>query len=138
MKNQSLILLQKLIDEKIKQENITLDEGTFEVNENISIQLIGTLKKGKTYESAPTVNIPFKTVLALMIEKSGAMKKKLIKMFTECATEAILNKESLEEKFQERFIDYEEATGLIKQSLKSLPKIKKNGPTTHSGLLKVL
>lgn len=134
MDNLVLVAISELLDGDKK--NIT--PGQHHIEGIYKIRLNAFVKKGKDTESAPTTSIPFKTVLALMLEKAGATRENLLSMLETCVKEAMDNGEDIKEKLGERFKELDKSIGKVTARLKNLPKVPKSGSTTVVGKLEFI
>lgn len=126
-------LVKIAISELIKADKKLVIPGQHKVSGDFTVRVDAFIQKSQDTESTPTTSIPFKTVLALLIEKAGATRNGLLSMLEGCIREAIENQQNIEENLSERFKDIDAAIGKITSSLKSLPKIKKSGATRVIG-----
>lgn len=131
MDNLALVAISELLDGDKKN----ISPGQHHIEGIYKIRLNAFIKKGKDTESSPTTSIPFKTVLALMLEKAGATRENLLNMLETCIKEAMDNGDSIGDKLAERFKELDTSIGKVTSRLKKLPKVPKSGPTTVIGKL---
>lgn len=65
----------------------TMGPGLYPVD--ITVRISGNLKVGEDSEKTPTVRIPQKKVMALMLAKAGAIRPHLLTLMEECIGEVI-------------------------------------------------
>lgn len=131
MDNLALVAISELLDGDKKN----ISPGQHHVEGIYKIKLNAFIKKGEDTEAAPTTSIPFKTVLALMLEKSGATRENLLNMLETCIKEAMDNGDSIAVKLAERFKELDTSIGRVTARLKKLPKVPKSGATKVVGKL---
>lgn len=119
----------------IKEE---IAPGTHNVSgETITFDISGQVKRGEDYDRTPTVSIPFKKVVALMIDQVAGrvqekQKTKLLRIAQKIMVRAM--KESLSpaekgEAFDACMKNVESAEEAVKTWLGELPKTKTKGRT---------
>lgn len=130
---QAAILLQFLAP--IKEQ---IEVGTHVVEgQTIAFDLSGIVKRGADYARTPTVSIPFKKVIALMIDIiSGRVqekqKAKLLRIAQKILVRAMkesLSPEQKGEAFDEAMHNVEAAEAAVKEWLGELPKATTKGRT---------
>ncbi len=126
MRPLSAISLGKLMPDVAKK--LVLTPGRHLVHEMVTLELTGSILKSEDFERAPTVDIPMKTVLALVLEKSGCTRERSLAILTESLTEAMLNEESIVGALTERVNDIELMSAKVKEMLGALPKKMCAGP----------
>lgn len=90
MKAISIVALANVLDKQAKPLKGNLTPGTHIVDETITVRVTGTITKGDDVDYTPTAEIPILPVLAILIEKSGAVGMNLANMIQESMTEALL------------------------------------------------
>ena len=90
MQDLSIVALANALDKLSKPLKPNLTPGTHKVDETITVRITGTITKGEDVEYTPTAEIPILPVLAILIEKSGAVGMNLANMIQEAMTEALL------------------------------------------------
>ena len=90
MKALSIVALANALDKLSKPLKPNLTPGTHKVDETITVRITGTITKGEDVDYRPTAEIPILPVLAILIEKSGAVGMNLANMIQEAMTEALL------------------------------------------------
>lgn len=104
--------------------------GNHEIDQIITLRVVGTVSKKADYESTPTVDIPMLATLALVLEKSGFMRDKSSAILVEAMTEALNLGEKGADHIAERVKDIEVAMAKVREVTSALPKKTKSGATT--------
>jgi hypothetical protein len=89
MNAETLILLQKLLDKMIKDQDVEVNSGEYHVDEKLVIDIKGSLRKQPDEVYQKTVAVAFKSVFALCLATSGAMRPYLQKLFKECMIQSV-------------------------------------------------
>jgi hypothetical protein len=103
---------------------------------DITVRISGNLKVGDNFEKAPTIRIPQKKVMALMLAKAGAIRPHLMKLMEECIGETIRmqlaaeatgedTEKTVSSSLQEQY--EAEYDVMVDQLCAGLPKIKERG-----------
>jgi len=130
---------------KKQAEANPLTIGLHPINETLNLQLSGSVKRGNDTTFQPTVAIPLKLALALLLEKMGFQRDNAMKMLVEAMTEA-LNFSETEEKLLEdtmgltpaqlaiatRLKDVATAMERVTSVVGALPRLPRKGATTVS------
>lgn len=90
MKALTIVALANALDKQAKPVKGNLSPGVHIVDETITVRVTGKVTKGEDVDYTPTAEIPILPVLAILIEKSGAVGMNLANMIGEAMTEAIL------------------------------------------------
>jgi hypothetical protein len=109
-----------------------LAQGSEEtIDETITLRVRGTVKKGEDTEYRPTVDIPLKLALALVLEKAGygreGQRENAVALLVEAMTEALEAGEKADEAITERIRDIDAAMERVQAGLNKLPLKTKNG-----------
>ena len=108
--------------------------GNYPIDETFVLQINGSVSVGKDYQSAPTVAIPLKATMALLLHRMGFQREAAMKMILEIMTEALTIDEKASETFKDQFEWMAEAEKMIADTFaEKLPKIDKSGPVSVSG-----
>lgn len=108
----------------------SLPPGKYDVDEVVTVHVIGTVSKAKDVEYTPTVAIPLKTALALLLEKAGVVGPHANRMLVAAMTEALAADVDANEALKARMKDVDVAMEAVAASLGKLPKEKRAGATT--------
>lgn len=126
MLNSTLLSLSKLTPKMA--ESIKLTPGRHMVDQLVTLHLKGSILKSEDFDRTPTVDIPFKTVLALVLEKSGFTRERSLAILTEAMTESMLAETSAQIAVAERVNDIDTMMAKVKDMLGALPKKLCAGP----------
>lgn len=90
MKALTIVALANALDKQAKPVKGNLSPGVHIVDETVTVRVTGKVTKGEDVDYTPTAEIPILPVLAILIEKSGAVGMNLANMVSEAMSEAIL------------------------------------------------
>ncbi len=112
-----------------KDEQVDLAPGTHYVDEVLTIHVSGSVQKQADSMVAPTTSLPYLSIIALLLERSGCTRDYSLKLLREVITEAMTNPgKGKNEQIEARMKDVESAISLMKTSLLSaLPKQRRSG-----------
>jgi len=95
MKPETLIALSNLLAKAAKE--VELAPGSYSVNEKVSIDVSASISKLEAELYIPTVSIPWKKVVALMLKRAGATRKALKDLLQSCVMQAVAESSDLSE-----------------------------------------
>ena len=95
MKPETLIALSNLLAKAAKE--VELAPGSYHVNEKITINLDASISKLEAELYIPTVSVPWKKVVALMLKRAGATRKALKDLLQSCVMQAVAESSDLRE-----------------------------------------
>jgi hypothetical protein len=95
MKPETLIALSNLLAKAAKE--VELAPGSYSVNEKVSIEVDASISKLEAELYIPTVSIPWKKVVALMLKRAGATRKALKDLLQSCVMQAVSESSDLSE-----------------------------------------
>ncbi|UCG53598.1 MAG: hypothetical protein JSW58_08575 [Candidatus Latescibacterota bacterium] len=130
--SQTEMFVSKILGKKWKPEGFELYPGTYEVKARIQLEVEGILQKVGDHEYTPTVDIPLKATLALLLQRMGIGREAAMEVLAECMSEAIEAGEKGAEFLKEKTKDVEIAMARVTATAKKLPK------KTRKGALKVI
>jgi hypothetical protein len=110
-------------------EALKLTPGKHEIDETITLHVAGIITKSPDEDYIPTIAIPHKTVLALFVEKMGAVSSNVQEMLRVAMTEALSLGEDAEEKVSEKIKNLDNAAAQVTALLGTLPKKTRSGKT---------
>lgn len=99
-----------------------IPSGDYLINRVYAVN--GVMKVGEDYDTTPTVHIPLKATLAILLQRMGFQRYKALKIISECVTEAILNNEQANNTMPIIEAMLEEVE---KNLIAKLPKAKRKG-----------
>lgn len=121
------VALAKALEKTAKP--IKLPVGEHAINQTITLQVRGTVKKGEDHEYTPTVDIPLLSTMALLLEKSGFQRERSKELLIEAMQEALAENVEGNEVVAERVRDIEAAMVHVRQVTEALPKKNRSGIT---------
>jgi len=114
--------------EKLAKE-LELAPGKYTVDEVVSVRISGTVTKSADEMYTPTVSLPHKMVLALFVEKMGAVSPNVQSMLLSAMQEALAAGEKAEGTVAECVKNLESAEAQVTALLGKLPEAKRAGKT---------
>lgn len=122
------IALAKQLGKETK--NLKLDPGQYDVDETITVRINGTVKKAEDNEYTPTVDVPLKATLALVLQKAGFQRENAKRILVEAMTEALELDTQAGPVIEERLADIDAAMAHVQEVTDDLPKKTRTGATT--------
>jgi len=123
---------------KLLKDTPDVPVGTVTVDETVTLKVKATIKRNKDGEYTPTVSIPLKATLALLLAKMGFQRDRAAELLVEAMTEA-LNEDRLgEETISERLADIDTAMERVQAITAALPKETRKGAVTVKGSVEVV
>jgi hypothetical protein len=107
-----------------------LSPGKYQVKERITLEIEGTITKGADQTRTPTVDIPWKKVVAHLAEKLGCVGDAAINQLTDAIRDAMNNNKDKDAAIESRIKDIEAATKKVESFLGQLPPKTISGRTT--------
>ena len=105
----------------LEKQNISVPVGKFKVDHTVTIRVNATVTRLADQEYTPTIAIPLKATLALLLVKMGFQREHASALLVEAMTEA-LNAGTLgSEAIEDRIADVDEAV-IVFKSLRSQPQ----------------
>jgi hypothetical protein len=127
--NYALMVAKKWIENQLKNQPEP-PVGSVDVNEILTLEVKGTVKKAEDYERTPTVSIPLKATLALVLEKSGITRDRSMAILVEAMNEALQAQEQGEEYVKDMIRNVVEAENRVQNMLGQLDKVTVSGSKT--------
>lgn len=116
---------------KLAKANGPIAPGFYNVDETVTVRLAGTVEKLEDEVYTPTVDIPLKRVMALLLSRMGFQRDKAIEVLVDAMT-AALNADLNADSFIDTFVkDVDEAMKHVQSVTAALP------PKTRTGKTKV-
>lgn len=123
---------------KLLKDTPDLPVGTVEVDETVTLKVKATIRRNKDGEYTPTVSIPLKATLALLLAKMGFQRERAAELLVDAMTEA-LNEDRLgEETITARLADVDTAMERVQEITAALPKETRKGAVTVKGSVEVI
>jgi hypothetical protein len=126
------------IEKLVGKMKSAVSVGTHHVDEVVTLHIKGEVKKFPDETYTPTVSVPLKATMAVMLHLMGFQRDKAINVLSQAMKMAInMNKDSNEEilSFLE---DVDAALENVESMTSTLPPQTRTGKTTVKGEMKVL
>jgi hypothetical protein len=119
---------------KSEASDLDVQPGKYEIEAEFLVRLKGSLLRSEDTTYQPTQKIPWLTVLALTLEKSGISRELSKRILIESIQEALRPgaDESLKTKLEARISDLEASERRVRGILKALPREARKGPCRAS------
>lgn len=118
---------------------VDLPAGTDEmIDETVTLHVKGTVKRGQDGEYTPTISIPVKATLAILLERMGFQRDYAAELLVECMTQALNEETQAAPIIAERLKDIDAAEERVRAVLEALPKATRRGATTMRGTVTVV
>ena len=121
-------VIAKAIEKGIKVKG-DLAVGVYEIDTTVTLRVVGKITKGADEPYTPTVDIPLKAALALLLEKSGISRELSSRLLVEAMVEALKVGEKAEGEVSERCKDIDAAMARVEAIVGKLPKKTRTGKT---------
>jgi hypothetical protein len=100
--------------------------GTYLIDEMVRVS--GTMTVGTDYDTAPTVSLPLKEILALFVARAGCTREASIALLLSCVRDAIAEDGRAAGEIAERSSQVEEALETVKREvIDKLPRQPRRG-----------
>jgi len=123
---------------KLLKDTPNLPVGTVEVDETVTLHVKATVKRNADYQTTPTVSIPLKATVALLLAKMGFQRDRAAELLVEAMTEALNADQLGEDAIAARIADVDTAMARVQAITAALPKEPRNGATTVKGTVEVV
>lgn len=133
--NAAELLIAKLLEKKVKDFVPLVGETNIDMEFNVHVK--GTIKKSADVEFTPTISIPLKMTVALLLAKMGFQRDKAMALLVESMTEALTLGEKGEDKIAEHIADVDAAMERVTAVTAALPKQIRKGPTNIKGAIEI-
>ena len=135
-------VIQTALVKLLGKDLAVLTPGTTEINEVITLHVQGTLRRGEDSYYTPTVSIPLKATLALLLSRMGFQREKAGEILVQCMTEALAltddNKSKSSEIMEALLANVDDAMARVSQITGALPKQIRAGAVTVKGTVEVV
>jgi hypothetical protein len=95
-----------------------LSEGIYPIDATVTLRIQGAVSKSKDTECSPTSSIPWKLVMAFMLEKAGLQRDLIESVITEAITAKVNGEYDDEENEDDTTL--EGGTNIIKDNMKQI------------------
>ena len=132
------IALAKLLEKQAKADRIDVPVGTSEVDETVTIHVKAKIKRLADQNYTPTISIPLKATLALLLAKMGFQRERAAELLVEAMTEALNENRLGEETIVARLADVDTAMERVQEITAALPKDTRKGATSVTGTIETV
>jgi hypothetical protein len=123
---------------KLLKETPDLPVGTVEVDETVTLKVKATVKRNRDNEYTPTVSIPLKATLALLLAKMGFQRERAAELLVDAMQDALNGGLLGEETVLARLADVDTAMQRVQEITAALPKETRKGAVTVKGSVVVV
>ena len=106
-----------------------LAPGQYNVDETLTVRVCGTVVKGEDETYTPTVAVPLKAVLALLLARMGATREAAMDAMVSAMADALNGGEGAVEGMADRTKDVDTAMARVNDMLAALPEKTRSGKT---------
>lgn len=135
MKPEEIKALSKFFEKQAKLTEIK--PGAYDIHARYYVEIDGTVIKGESSLYTPTVSIPLKPTLAIILHLAGFQRENAKQLLIKAVNLAIANEESPSEELQKVLKDFESAFEDVEKMLKNVDKKYREGRTTTNVIVKV-
>lgn len=112
--------------------------GKHHVAGRVTLDLDATISRSPDSEYTPTVSVPLKATLALVLHRAGFQRDRAAEIIVEAMREALTLGEHGADEIAERIADVDAAMERVTEITESLPKQKRKGATRVTGTVAVV
>jgi hypothetical protein len=124
-----------LLSKVWKDEVVDLAPGTHYLDEVLIVHVRGSVQKQADSLVAATTSLPFLSIIAFLLEKSGVTREHSLRMLREAVMEALESGTTKNERIQARMKDVDTAVKLVKEELVyKLPRQHRAGRCSTNNL----
>jgi len=123
---------------KLLKDTPDLPVGQVTVDETVTLHVKATIKRNQDGEYTPTISIPLKATMALLLAKMGFQRERAAELLIEAMTEALSGERLGEDAISERMADVDAAMARVTAITDALPKAVRKGATTVKGSVEVV
>ena len=134
MKDEVIILAEKIFG----QMKSPLVEGTYPVDEVITIHLKGEVKKFADEVYTPTVSVPLKSTMAILLHLMGFQRDNAILTISKAMKMALEMEKNADEEILKLVKDIDKAMENVESMTSTLPPQTRKGKTTAKGEITIL
>ena len=123
---------------KLLKDTPDVPVGVVEVDETVTLHVKATIRRNQDGEYTPTVSIPLKATLALLLAKMGFQRERAAELLVDAMTEALNEGLLGEETVTARLADVDAAMARVQAITAALPKETRKGAVTVKGSVEVI
>ena len=136
MNNATKIALAKLLAKEV--DGLDLPVGNVEVDKVVTLHVKAGITRRKDGEYTPTVSVPLKATMALLLARMGFQRDVASKLLVEVMTEALKADKLADEGIVNLLADVDAAMEMVQEITDALPKERRKGATVVSGSVEVV
>jgi uncharacterized protein YoxC len=133
MKHTVLLGLAKLLEKEAKAARPEVEAGEYELDAIVTLHLSGTLDVAEDQQYTPTVDMPWKTVLALFVRFAGVTRETALTHLEHAMAQALRKGDNAAELLS-AVADLDEAVERVQQTLDTLPRKTRRGSVSAAEL----
>lgn len=131
-----LAALSKTLEKAAKGNGIAV--GDHDVDEFITVRVLGTVTKGLDTSYTPTADIPVIPTMALLLSRMGVTREASAKLLAECMIQASKSGDKPTEEINDRIKDIESAMETVQSVLDKLPQKVRAGAVHVKATVEIL
>jgi len=131
-------LIQVAIAKLLAKDTPDLPVGQVTVDEVVTLHVKATVKRNRDGEYTPTVSIPLKATLALLLARMGFQRERASELLVEAMRDALNGDRLGEDTISERMADVDAAMARVTAITSALPKETRKGAVTVKGSVEVV
>jgi len=124
---ETIVAIKKYLD---SLKSTSVNTGTHQVKEKILIEVDAVVKKFPDETYTPTVSIPLKSVMAILLHLCGFQRERASEILVKAMTMAINNQLDANEEIQSLLKDIDSCMARVEEVTSSLPPKTRTGKTT--------
>jgi len=123
---------------KLLKETPDLPVGQVTVDEVVTLKVKADIRRGEDVEYTPTVSIPLKATMALLLARMGFQREMASALLVDAMSEALNGVRLGEDAICDRLADVDAAMARVTELTKALPKAVRKGAVTVKGTVEVV
>jgi len=132
MEPTTTLALAKLLEKLAETSRTQVKPGSYDIDETVTLRVVGKLSVLADTEYTPTTSIPWKTTLALFVRYCGITRESALEALTQAMLEALeADKDAAE--VLAAVTDLEAAEAQVQASLDKLPPQARKGAVSAKG-----
>ena len=136
MNNVTILALEKLVATLKSKES--LDVGNYSVDELITVHVKGTVKKFPDEVYTPTVSVPLKATMAVLLHLMGFQRERAAELLVKAMTTALNQDVEADTEIKSLLNHVDNAMAKVSEITSTLPPQTRTGKTTVTGEAKVV
>jgi hypothetical protein len=129
MTNDVFVVALNSVVAKLAKSNGPIAPGSYSVDETVTIRLAGTVEKLEDEVYTPTVDIPLKRAMALLLARMGVQREAGKAALVAAMSEALTTSKGSDEAIDEYIADVDSAMNHVQSVTAALPPKVRTGKT---------